>query len=83
MRPLTAREYARLQGVPDSYPIDVDAIQAINGFGDAVCVPVIDWIARHALKPLIDELASPLGKDIEALRAAYPSSILRDLSVSD
>lgn len=83
MRALTPREYARLQGVPDSYHIAVDDIQAINGFGDAVCVPVIDWIARHALAPLVDELTSSLGSDVEALRAAYPNSILRDLSVSD
>ncbi len=53
MRALTPREYARLQGVPDSYPITVDTLQALNGFGDAVCVPAIAWIARNALNPLV------------------------------
>lgn len=53
---MTAREYARLQGVPDSYPINVPYIQALWGFGDAVCVPAIAWIARHALNPLAEEL---------------------------
>jgi DNA (cytosine-5)-methyltransferase 1 len=52
MRAMTPREYARLQGVPDSFPITVNGVQALTGFGDAVCVPVINWIARHALNPL-------------------------------
>lgn len=53
MRTLTAREYARLQGVPDSYPIASDSErQALDAFGDAVCVPVVSWMAREVLAPL-------------------------------
>lgn len=52
MRAMTPREYARLQGVPDEYPITVKDVQALTGFGDAVCVPVISWIAEHVLTPL-------------------------------
>ena len=52
MRAMTPREYARLQGVPDEYPISVNGVQALSGFGDAVCVPVISWIANHILNPL-------------------------------
>jgi len=52
MRVMTPREYARLQGVPDEYPITSDGVQALTGFGDAVCVPVISWIAEHLLNPL-------------------------------
>ncbi len=55
MRTMTPREYARLQGVPDSYPITVTDIQALTGFGDAVCVPVISWVARYALNPLVEQ----------------------------
>jgi DNA (cytosine-5)-methyltransferase 1 len=51
MRAMTPREYARLQGVPDEYPITVNGVQALTGFGDAVCVPVISWIAEHVLNP--------------------------------
>jgi DNA (cytosine-5)-methyltransferase 1 len=40
-----------LQGVPDEYPITVNGVQALTGFGDAVCVPVISWIAEHVLNP--------------------------------
>lgn len=52
MRLMTAREYARLQGVPDSYPLPPQLNQALTGFGDAVCVPVITWIAESILNPL-------------------------------
>jgi len=52
VRLLTARECARLQGVPDSYVINVPLNQALFGFGDAVCVPAIEWIAKHYLRPV-------------------------------
>lgn len=52
MRAMTPREYARLQGVPDSFPIYADTVQALTGFGDAVCVPAITWIAQNVLSPL-------------------------------
>lgn len=53
MRLMTPREYARLQGVPDDYPIPPQVNQALTGFGDAVCVPAITWIAGNILNPLI------------------------------
>lgn len=56
VRLLTARECARLQGVPDSYVIDVPLNQALFGFGDAVCVPAVSWIAKHYLTPLAASL---------------------------
>jgi DNA (cytosine-5)-methyltransferase 1 len=60
MRTMTQREYARLQGVPDIYPITVNGVQALTGFGDAVCVPVITWIAQHALSPLVEKYLSQI-----------------------
>ncbi|HBB34289.1 MAG TPA: DNA (cytosine-5-)-methyltransferase [Cyanobacteria bacterium UBA8803] len=56
MRLMTPREYARLQGVPDDYPIPSQVNQALTGFGDAVCVPVIVWIAENILNPLAKSL---------------------------
>ncbi len=53
-RLLTPRECARLMGA-DDYKINVSANQALFGFGDAVCVPVISWIARNYLNPLMNE----------------------------
>ena len=53
---LTPRECARLQGVPDDFRISVSKSRALFGFGDAVCVPVIEWIARHYLNPVAKAL---------------------------
>ena len=52
VRYMTAREYARLQGVDETYKIDVSLNQGLFGFGDAVCVPVIQWIAVNSLSVL-------------------------------
>jgi DNA (cytosine-5)-methyltransferase 1 len=53
---MTSREYARLQGVPDDFPLRVPYLQALWGFGDAVCVPAIRWIGDNALTPLAKHL---------------------------
>ena len=54
-RLLNPGECARLMGA-DDYNIVVPDNQALFGFGDAVCVPVIDWIAQNYLNPLVSEL---------------------------
>jgi len=51
VRLLTGRECARLMGA-DDFKIEVPLNQALFGFGDAVCVPVVEWIATHYLNPL-------------------------------
>ena len=53
MRWMTPREYARLQGAGD-YKIECGVSQALFGFGDAVCVPVIRWIDQQVLTPLYE-----------------------------
>lgn len=47
VRNMTPREYARLQGVPDSFKITVPTNQALLGFGDAVCVPAVSWVIKN------------------------------------
>jgi DNA (cytosine-5)-methyltransferase 1 len=54
VRLLTPRECACLMGV-DDFVLKVPLNQALFGFGDAVCVPVIEWIARNYLNPLWSE----------------------------
>ncbi|QNN23004.1 DNA (cytosine-5-)-methyltransferase [Planctomycetales bacterium ZRK34] len=59
VRLLTARECARLQGVPDGYKLNgIPLNQALFGFGDAVCVPAISWIKNNYL--------TKVAKSIEA-----------------
>ncbi len=60
VRLLTPRECARLMGAGD-FTIKVPLNQALFGFGDAVCVPVIEWIARNYLNPVWeDEFEVPM-----------------------
>jgi len=46
-RKLTPREAARLQGFPDSFVIPVSDTQAYKQFGNSVCIPVIQAIAKN------------------------------------
>ncbi len=51
---MTPREYARLQGLEDSYVLPPNDLQAYFGLGDAVCVPAIEWIALNVINPLLN-----------------------------
>ena len=55
-RLLNPRECARLMGA-DDYEVAVPLNQALFGFGDAVCIPVIEWLANYYLNPLVNELS--------------------------
>lgn len=50
---MSPREYARLQGAPD-FPLAENTIQSLFGFGDGVCVPVIQWIDENVLTPIFE-----------------------------
>lgn len=54
VRWMTPLEYARLQGAGD---LDLDSVtdnQCLFALGDAVCVPVVQWIAKSYLRPLVE-----------------------------
>jgi DNA (cytosine-5)-methyltransferase 1 len=55
IRLLSPRECARLMGA-DEYHISGNINQALFGFGDAVCVPVVTWISENYLNPLLSEI---------------------------
>jgi DNA (cytosine-5)-methyltransferase 1 len=74
MRVMTPREYARLQGVPDDYPLPASVNQALTGFGDAVCVPAITWIGLNVLNPL----ASVTGQ-LTVAKRSHDEDALADL----
>lgn len=58
---MTPREYARLQGAPDDFRLDaVTPGQGLFGLGDAVCIPVIRWIAKTYLLPLLEGIERPM-----------------------
>jgi DNA (cytosine-5)-methyltransferase 1 len=71
VRLLNGRECARLMGADDfhlspSAPLN----KILFGFGDAVCVPVVTWIAENHLNPLREEILENYGRP-----SAYPKSI--------
>lgn len=67
-RLLTPREAARLMGIGE-YHIAVPFDQALFGFGDAVCVPVIEWLAKNYLNAVIDEYPGLTAQEITLLGA--------------
>jgi DNA (cytosine-5)-methyltransferase 1 len=54
-RLLTPRECARLMGA-NGFVINAALNKALFGFGDAVCVPAVAWIAENYLNPLLHEM---------------------------
>jgi DNA (cytosine-5)-methyltransferase 1 len=74
-RLLTPRECARLMGA-DDYRIEAPLNQALFGFGDAVCVPVIEWIAAYYLNPVINEMLQQSSLyDVDSQRHQWPTKI--------
>ena len=55
VRWMSLTEYARLQGAENMSYDSVTPSQAMFALGDAVCVPVIEWIAEHCLMPLLSK----------------------------
>lgn len=52
-RLLTIREAARLMGAPETYKIPGSYNDGYKAMGDAVAVPVVKWLAKHLLLPLV------------------------------
>ena len=53
IRWMTPREYANLMGA-GQYCLDgARTNQSLFGFGDAVAVPVVEWLGKHYLMPLL------------------------------
>lgn len=76
VRLLTPRECARLMGA-NEYIINVPLNQALFGFGDAVCVPVIEWIAVNYLNPVMIESFQDLDHLLRPVSTASYSRVVR------
>lgn len=62
VRWMTGVEYARLMGADDYELEGMRDSQIVFGFGDAVCVPVVAWLAEHYLMPLVEgKLQDPMA----------------------
>ena len=54
VRWMNVQEYARLQGAHNLRFGSVSSVQAMFALGDAVCVPVIEWLANNWLLQVLD-----------------------------
>lgn len=80
VRLLTPRECARLMGA-DDYTIKVPLNQALFGFGDAVCVPVIEWIALNYLNPMMVERFQELNRMLRPISlVSYSKALTKKVS---
>ena len=61
VRLLTPREYARLQGVRDSFVLPDNVNKGFFAMGDAVCVPVIEFLSNKILTPTYKRWAQMKG----------------------
>lgn len=50
VRPYTVREYARIQGVPDTFTFVGSANDAYRMIGNGVSVPVGEWIGSEIVR---------------------------------
>ena len=57
-RLISARETARLMGLPDAYALPRKYNEAYHLTGDGVAVPVVRHLARHVFEPVISVAAS-------------------------
>ncbi|RYG36297.1 DNA cytosine methyltransferase [bacterium] len=63
-RLISARETARLMGLPDCYMLPDSYNEAYHLTGDGVVVPVVEHLARHIFEPMLESIR------FEALTAA-------------
>ncbi len=59
-RLLSAREAARLMGLPDDYRLPARYNDAYHVAGDGVCPPVVRHIAHHLLEPILARSGRPM-----------------------
>ena len=57
-RLLSAREAARLMGLPDSYRLPANYNDAYHLAGDGVATPVVRFLAQSILEPILCSVAA-------------------------
>lgn len=67
VRWMTEGEYGRLMGVDLPTSVNLPTNQVLSGFGDAVCVPAVAWLARNYLRPRLQEIRDFASTDLDVL----------------
>jgi DNA (cytosine-5)-methyltransferase 1 len=66
VRWMTPLEYARLMGAGEYELSGARNNQALFGFGDAVAVPAVHWLAEHYLMPLVNDVFQDSSREASA-----------------
>ena len=66
LRPLLAREAARLMGAPNDYKLPHRETPALKVLGDAVCAPVVRWLGTQLICPLLNQRRAELVNQARA-----------------
>jgi DNA (cytosine-5)-methyltransferase 1 len=67
-RLISARETARLMGLPDSYKLPENYNEAYHLTGDGVVVPVVRHLACHIFEPILEAKPAQLIKSIKRIQ---------------
>lgn len=68
VRWMTPLEYARLMGAGDYDLSGLKDNQILFGFGDAVVVPVVEWLAENYLVPLVNQSSQAKSMDFRKVK---------------
>jgi DNA (cytosine-5)-methyltransferase 1 len=60
-RLISPREMARLMGAPETFVLPEKYNHAYHAMGDAVVAPVVGWLAKYLLNPLIERYDITVG----------------------
>ena len=55
IRRMTPREWARLQGFPDKFKIEVSDVNAYKQFGNSVAIPAVQATAKKLIEKILEE----------------------------
>jgi DNA (cytosine-5)-methyltransferase 1 len=59
-RPMTAREYARLMGLPDEYKLPQRESAGLHLAGDGVAAPVVAFLREGLFEPILEHAQAVL-----------------------
>jgi DNA (cytosine-5)-methyltransferase 1 len=83
IRKMTEREWARLQGYPDSFQFPVAKVHIYKQLGNSVAVPVIKAIAEQMKKSMENKIIEKGTKQLTLFATNFSGKILKEKQKAD
>ncbi|MER8867947.1 DNA (cytosine-5-)-methyltransferase [Mesorhizobium sp. M0751] len=77
-RLISARETARLMGLPDDYKLPRAYNEGYHLTGDGVAVPVVRWLAQHLFEPVLQATEGRHGQNSEQHGGQHENAAARN-----